>query len=298
MSRIVMIASALVALAACAAEDTGEPVPFTDDCLDLPEQRAYECAEDQFWTSFQIEHDRRFEVYELFGAVLADHPEFEHSAGRANVAFRRGQLALAIALESDPPNPAFYISRIGPDFDLTAELDPENTIVVSWQASIEIAIAHVTGDDALAIQLFDEAEQRILSDPLGNVPSISGTSIGLPMSTGVPQRTIAMIDGWECRDVAWCDQNTEHGPWVMPGMAYHWAEHYARVGNREKTSYFLEQSRAAPGFDQWPYNYITEQALDDVDGLLDRFAAVGEDGSAFNLMYANAPYGCVFCHAP
>ena len=44
--------------------------------------------------------------------------------------------------------------------------------------------------------------------------------------------------------------------------------------------------------------YLVDDALADPDALLARFAERGEEGSAFDLMYANQDYGCVICHAP
>ncbi len=292
---IVSVALGLLVVTGC-AEDS-EPV-YTADCLGLEESVAYDCLEAKFWRTFQVDHGDRLTAYEFYQGVLDEHAEFEHPVDRAWAIMRRGQFGLAIALEDHPTNPAYYLSRISPDFDLAAEIDPDNELIVSWKASIEMAIAHVTGDNDLAVQIFNDAVERIEADPLGNVPSISGTSIGMPLSTGVPQRTIAMVDDWQCRDVAWCDVNTDHGPWVMPGMAYHWAEHYARMGNRDKTVAFLEESVAAPGYADWPYNYVVEDALADVDGLISKFTDLGEDGSAFQLMYANQDWGCKFCHAP
>lgn len=81
-------------------------------------------------------------------------------------------------------------------------------------------------------------------------------------------------------------------------MAYHWAEHYARVGDRETTLQYLEEAQAAEGYERWPYKWVVEEAAADPDALIAQFEERGEDGSAFDLMYANSEYGCVFCHAP
>jgi hypothetical protein len=298
MTRLIPFVLVAGVLAAGCSSDDGDPPAFTADCLGLPETVAYDCLEARFWRAFQVELDQRLAVYDLYGAVFDEHADFDDPKARARAVFRRGQFALAIALESAPPNPTYFLTQISPDFDHTLELDPDHTIVVSWQTSIDMAIAHVTGNDELAVAIFNEAADRVEADPLGNVPSLSGTSIGMPLSTGVPQRTVAMVDEWECRDVAWCTENTERGPWVVPGMAYHWAEIYARVGRRDETLAFLEQAVAAPGYADWPFNHVVDEAIADVDALLDRFAGVGEDGSAFLLMYANQDWGCVFCHAP
>ncbi|GAB5543085.1 MAG: hypothetical protein SangKO_028450 [Sandaracinaceae bacterium] len=272
-----------------------------EDCRGLSEADAYACSEARFWVAFQTRRDLRIPVYEMYGDVLDAHAPGDPAlaVARGNVFFRRGQLGMAITLEEDVGADAIdYITRVGPDFEEAEALDPDNFILVSWKASMAIAVAHITGDDAEAVRLYDEAERRIAADPLGNVPSISGTAIGLPLSTGVPQRVIAAIDAWECTGADFCERNTEHAPWALPGMAYHWAEHYARVGDRDTTVAYLEVSRDAEGFERWPWRYLVDDALADPDALLARFAERGEEGSAFDLMYANQDYGCVICHAP
>lgn len=278
-----------------------QPEPFTADCLELSEARAYECVEARYWRVFQVDRADRVDAHADFGAVLDAHAPGAPalSRERANVYFRRGQLAMAIAIEEDVGDDRIrFVAGVVPDFEETERLAPDDPIVVSWKASMEIAVAHVTGDDARAVELYDAAEREIRADPLGNVPSISGTAIGLPLSTGVPARVIEAIDEWECRGADFCERNTEHAPWALPGMAYHWAEHYARVGDRETTLAYLDEAAAADGFEAWPYRWVVEEALADPDALLGRFEERGEDGSCFDLMYANADYGCVFCHAP
>ncbi|HBQ13150.1 MAG TPA: hypothetical protein DEF51_19090 [Myxococcales bacterium] len=291
-----LLALALLMVAGC-----DQPEPFTPDCSGLDEARAYECVEQYYWRVFQVDRDERVDAHADFGAVLDEHAPGDPALSfeRANVYFRRGQLAMAIAIEENVGDDQIrFVASIVPDFEQTERLAPDYSIVVSWKASMEIAIAHVTGDDARATELYDAAEREIREDPLGNVPSISGTAIGLPLSTGVPQRVIEAIDEWECEGPEFCERNTEHAPWARPGMAYHWAEHYARVGDRETTVRYLDESLRAEGFDAWPYRWVVEEAAADPDALLARFAERGEDGSCFDIMYANAEYGCVFCHAP
>ena len=300
MTRLTALALTLAAAAACGADTEIDPTE-REDCRGLSEADAYACSEARYWVAFQHRRDLRIETWEMYGDVIDEHAPGDPALAteRGNVYFRRGQLGMAIALEEDVGDEAItYIAQVIPDFEQAEELDPDNFILVSWKASMEIAIAHVTGDDEEAVRVYDEAEARIAADPLGNIPSISGTAIGLPLSTGVPQRVIAAIDEWECTGADFCERNTEHAPWAMPGMAYHWAEHYARVGDRETTLAYIEEARAAEGYDAWPYRWVVEEAAADPDALLAQFEERGEEGSAFDLMYSNKEYGCVFCHAP
>ena len=293
--------SALLTLCLASGCQGGVDPTTLEDCRGLSEADAYACSEARFWVAFQTRRDLRVGTWTMFQDVVDEHAPGDAAlaAPRGNVLFRRAQLGMAIALEEDVGSDAItYIAQVGPDFDAAEALDPDNVILVSWKASMAIALAHVTGDTDEAVRLYDEAEARIAADPLGNVPSISGTAIGLPLSTGVPQRVIAAIDAWECTDADFCMSNTEHAPWALPGMAFHWADHYARVGDRETTVAYLETSRDADGFAEWPWRYLVDDALEDPDAYLARFAERGEDGSAFDLVYANQDFGCVICHAP
>jgi hypothetical protein len=99
------------------------------------------------------------------------------------------------------------------------------------------------------------------------------------------------------RDIAdFCEQNTLHAPFARPGLSFHFAEAYARMGNREKTTYYLNQAVQSPGYSEWQYQNLVEKALADIDNYMAYWNSFGPKDSAFNKVYANQNYGCVMCH--
>lgn len=290
-------------MAACAAEEETLPEhrrdPFVEEypagCEALSPPEVYECAEQQFWDALRTEPRRRVKVWEMMGRLaqrLGDDPDRQ---ARTRLHFQRGQLAMALALENDQQE---LIFQIVPDFEAAVALSPDDPIIPVWKDSMEIAFANVLKDEVALREAAARAWEHVDAFPLGNVLSISGTTIGTPLSTGIPQETIALLDQWQCEGVPWCEDNTWTTPFAVPGLNYHFAEAYARVGDRQRTVEYLQAAQRSPDYDVWPYKYVVEDAVADVDGLLARFAAFGDDESPFDEMYANQSYGCVFCHAP
>lgn len=298
----VSLAVSCALLSSCGGDPLpNDPAACTPDLTGMSEAHTYECAEQRFWQAFQHRGPERVTTYDDLQAA------YDHFAPgdstlvreRANVIFRRGQLGMAITLEQPELGSGArldIIRAVVPAFEEVERMVPDHTIAFTWRASMEIALAHIGGDDAAAVAAYDAAEARILADPLGNGPSISGTAIGLPMRTGVPTRVMALVDGYSCTGASFCTENTEHAPWALPGMAYHWAEHYIRVGRRDEARAWIDRSRAAEGYDTWPQRAFVELVSNDLDGKIAEFAALGEEGSAFNRLYSNGSSGCLFCH--
>jgi tetratricopeptide (TPR) repeat protein len=268
---------------------------YDASCEELPAPEVYTCAEQEFWDVLRTDHEERLEVWESMGRLaqqLESDPDHE---ARARLHFQRGQLAMALALENGHDD---LIFQIVPEFDAALALTPDDPIIPVWKDSMEVAFANVLQDEVALVEAADRAWKHVADFPLGNVLSISGTTIGTPLRTGIPQKTIELLDGWECEGVPWCEDNTWTAPFAVPGLNYHFAEAYARVGDRQRTLEYLEAARSSPDYDVWPYRHVVEDASADVDALLARFAAYGDDESPFDVMYANQSYGCVFCHAP
>jgi hypothetical protein len=281
-----------------AAPATGDAAP-TGDCARFAVKDAVACAEARFWDAFQQPGlPLRKASEQTLAAVLAKaDAEGGDKKGRALLHFRLGQLRLAMALENDQRELAMKAQTvvIG-EFEAAMGLDPYDGIIAPWKDAMEIAMAAIMSDWERGVTLAQRGFDNVALNPLGNTLSLSGTTIGFPLSTGVPQKTVALLDAWTCSGVPWCAANTEHAPWARPGLEFHFAEAYARVGDRDQTKAHLDAALAAPGAAQWPYRSVAADARRDIDGFLEKFAALGEDGSAFAIAYANQKYGCVFCH--
>ena len=259
------------------------------------EERPFAAAEAQFWSAFQQPGlDARLAAEKRLIAAI---PSAASNTERSLLHFRLGQLRLAMSLENGQTQYVLNApTMIVGEFDKAIALDPYSGIIAPWKDAMEIATAAILSDWEKGVTLANRGFENVKLNPMGNTLSLSGTTIGFPLSTGVPQRTVELLDRWTCSGVAWCSANTDHAPWARPGLSFHFAEAYARVGNREKAKQYLDAALSAPGADRWPYRSIAADAANNLDAFMKKFGDLGPDGSAFNIAYANQKYGCVFCH--
>ncbi len=268
--------------------------PYAADCASLDGEERFLCGEYWFWIALSFDIEARSETWDRLGALIeASDPATEgKDLGRMHAL--RGQLALALTLENGDGS---HLAEILPDFERAAELNPDNAIIPTWKDSMDIALTWRLGDAGDLQEIAERAWENVERCPTGNILSISGTTIGLPLSTGIPQKTIELLDGWSCEAGDFCEQNTWRAPYAQPGLAYHFAEAYARVGRQDDARAYLERALQAPGGDTWPYRQMAEETLSELDAVVAEFEALGDDGDAFDRMYANQSFGCVFCHS-
>lgn len=280
-----------------AADPQDDPFPeeYPADCVGVPEPEVYRCAEQLFWDVLRTDLDLRRSAYDRLTALADELADTEHRTELSRLHFQRGQLAMALSIENDAQDLIFDVI---PAFDQAMALDPDNGIIPTWKDSMEIAFANILQDDVALQEAAARAWEHIELQPMGNILSISGTTIGTALDTGIPQHTVELLDGWVCEGVVWCEDNTWQAPFARPGLGYHFAEAYARVGDVERAREHLDQALSAPGADAWPYRHVAEEAAADVEAFAATFAAYGDSESPFDIMYANQSYGCQFCHTP
>jgi hypothetical protein len=295
------VAVASLVLVACSSEAAAPPQGADAGlaCEARAEADAYACAEARFWGAFRvIDLDGRKAAESTLEAVLARFTAPTDARGAALMHFRLAQVRLAMALEDAQKDYVIHADeQIVAELDRAMAIDSYDGIIAPWKDAMQIATAAALQDWSDAVPLARRGFDNVGLNPMGNTLSLSGTTIGFPLSTGVPQTTASLLDQWACSGVAWCASNTAHAPFARPGLGYHFAEAYARVGDRAKAIAYLDQAAASPDYDAWAYKDVVAKARADVDGFLAKFASLGQDGSAFDVVYANQPFGCVFCHA-
>jgi hypothetical protein len=275
-------------------ETTVELHDYPAGCAGLAQADALACAEQAFWLAFRHDFTQRQAAYDVLTTTIG---AWEGKAPNADVAklyFRRGQMAMVLAIEEGQ---TAMVLKVNPDFQKVLDLDPAHPLAATWMDTMNIALAAVTQDDAALQKAFDVAFDHVASCPLGNVLALSGTTIGLPLSTGYPQKTFELVKSWKCEGAPWCTANTWKAPFARPGLGYHFAEIYARMGDKMTALSFFDQALKAPDADKWPYRSMAEDNVANIDAYMGKFAALGQDGSGFNIVYANQNYGCKFCHA-
>jgi hypothetical protein len=304
-----LVASLALLAAACGASTRDEaPVsqskadaspPLRDDCGSLSEHDGFTCAEASFWSALRVSSvDGRLRSENAIVTVIAETPSPRDTRAMSILHFRLGAIRLAMSLENGKQEYVLHSKdMIVGEFEKAMSLDTYGGVIAPFADTMKTATAAVLGDWGAAVDLANVGFDHIAQNPMGNTLSLSGVVMGYPMSTGVPARMIPYLDAWACSGAAWCTENTAHAPFARPGLSYHFAEAYARVGDRAKAADYLARALAAPDAQRWPYRDVAQRAAGDVDALVKSFADLGPDGSAMGVVYANKPFGCLFCHA-
>jgi len=215
---------------------------------------------------------------------------------RGRILALRGYLRLSMALENAKMEHILF-GGLENTFKAAKQLDTENKVYDTFLDTVVMAKSASFGDWKKATELALPAFE-ILKDSPTNILALSGTTIGFPMNTGLPQKTIQFLSTWVCPDdiAGFCYDNTQHAPFARPGLSFHFAEAFARMGDREKTLEYLEQAKKSPGYDAWQYKHLVEKPLSDMDSYMAYWASFGPADSAFDKVYANQNFGCVMCH--
>lgn len=262
-----------------------------------PEEEIYQCADQAFWEGFS---DGRLETRtaadKRLGEALNLLKNWDEGEKLARAHFLRGALRLAMSLENGKTQYAIFNTLfVRPDMRRAVELDPDGIAAPAFLHALDIANNAVYRRWNSATPLSEDAITSAYEVGIGAAFAIGGTLIGFPLSTGIPQKTVQMMEDIPC-DIYFCQDNTQKAPFSVPGLAFHQAEGYARIGDREGLLHWLEVARNAPGYEEWHFNYIVEGVAADPDAFLQKFAQYGETASPFMDVYANSNFGCVFCH--
>lgn len=267
------------------------PVAYPADCMGLEYEEALACGEARFWEAHTEHYEAREETYALLGSILEQVPEGVDDVALGRLYFRRAALGIALAIEHGVDRTA----NVVPDLEAAIRLDPGEAKYPPWLDSMELVIAFGTGERERFETVSERIDANVARYPVGNALSITGTMTGFPLESGLPQRALAMLEAWECTE-DWCRENTERAPYSQPGLAVHFADAYARVGDTEGAREYFEAALSAEGADHWPYRGWVESVLADLDGYVGRYTELGAEGSAIPLVYANGPQGCTLCH--
>lgn len=217
----------------------------------------------------------------------------------------RGMFYMAMGIENGA---LFYVLAnglfSGKDFARVAQLEPGNFVASSFDVTMKMANLRARGKHAEAQAL---ARQAVLTawhagnpdviEPInvGSMFAVSGVTMHYPLASGVPQVTLDATLAVGCiPEVTFCSENTQHAPFARPGLEYHLAEIYARMGMRDDYIRQLDVVASQPGYEQWAWRDLVERQRANPDRLLSKFASYGQAG--YSEGYATRNMGCVFCH--
>lgn len=292
------------------------PSPYADRrCtvslqLQLPSER-FECAETEFWHAYS---DGRLTprkaalsymgtAIRLNESVVDDSPVFTQQLSRLYQL--RGMFYMAMGIENGQ---LIYLALSSlfaqKDFARVEALEPGNFVAASFNITLDIANAQVMGNHDVALtQALASLDMALHSgDPeviepinVGTAFAVTGVTMNYPLSTEIPQKTLdAQVTIGCIPEVAFCVQNTLHAPFARPGLEYHLASIYARMGMKEAYVAQLDVVAAQEGYDEWAWKAWVEAQRADPDRLLNKYASFGED--EYSDSYATRHNGCVMCH--
>jgi hypothetical protein len=221
----------------------------------------------------------------------------------------RGFLRLAVASENNRID-LILLSQFGIETDLrrAVDLDPEHSFYAGFLDTIYMSknlVFHTKFEGRIdrltaAVQHAETAIARAKRDTkseLGNTLSISGSLLSFPLSTGLPQTGVEMLEKWKCVGEPWCTDNTKFAPYARPGFAYLFAETFARVGKKSLVEKYLAQAHTEPDYASWPSKAFVIEAEANVDKFIAKFRPSDREFIPIGETYALSSSACTFCHA-
>ena len=320
----------LLGIIGCATDDASTSIEIREETPVAPpvpvfparstcEMEVATCLDNAFWRVFQRDFDDRLSVHNMMGERLVEHQTEIDSERYADLTFKRAQLGMALLLENGS---LAVLPTVIPDLEQAQALIPDDPFVQIWLDTMRIALAQINGDRAEVIAQLEAAWSHVEASTEHTtrstlVASLTGTTIGLSRSTNAPEQTLSLIETFACHPnvlaenpnqvcgrgehrrpcVEWCLQPSLISPYTGPGLLYHQAETYARLGYVNEARDLLERSLQAPTADVWPFREIAIKALRDVEGFSRDLNPNNPEQAVFLDVYANSQHACVFCHA-
>jgi len=292
------------------------PSPYNDlRCesslqLQTPEER-FECAETEFWHAYSDGRlaPRKAALQYMGKAIKLNESVADDSKTFATQLSRlyqlRGMFYMAMGIENGQ---LIYLVLSNlyaqKDFARVEALEPGNFVAESFNLTLKMANARVIGKHDLALTHGVTSLEMALTagDPeviepinVGTIFAVSGVTMNYPLNTGLPQATLEAQLAIDCLpEVEFCVQNTLHAPFARPGLEYHLASIYARMGMREEYINQLEVVVAQDRYNEWAWRDVVEAQRANPDRLLEKFASYGDD--QYSESYATMNNGCVMCH--
>jgi len=285
---------------------------FPVGCDALKGEAAFACAEQIFWEALQFDVEGRPRAYEQLGSIIDRLTEEQALSSEflAILYWRRAQIGTALITEQELVIAGDYTDETlvayGPnlikDMESGLELDPENDRIRAWLFTNQLFAAVLFGADVT--EMAEELVALYDEDPAFVIASAGPPLMAMPMNSGWPQRIAEMYLNFDQQVLKDSCNGECFAPspifarYTLEGGDYTLAEVMARIGDRERTQYYLERSLSHPTAEKWPHRYYSENALADLDGFLGKFAERGDDEAVFDLMTVNGRHACMVCHDP
>lgn len=267
---------------------------YAEDCSDAEGEHAFACSEQLFWHTLQFDHDGRDFAYQAMSIAFDRNESKLSDTHRARMSWRIGQLGVAMVAEQGNLS---AIGEVESRIRYAHELEPDHIIIEAWLYTVLINTAVALGQDPE--EHLDGLWALYERDPAAVSGTVMGVAAGMPIDSGWPDIAVDLVDGVDMEDCGqWCDWSFHRASFGLAGQYFSYAEVMARVGNRERTLEFLELTRAADHYEQWPVKADADAAYDDVDAFIGKFAERADDESVTDLLLSGSDAACIMCHAP
>jgi hypothetical protein len=284
-------------------------------CDIAPEQQTaaqrFDCFERSFWDAYsdgrrKPRQDALSYMSTLIALAEADNDGSASYVQQLSRMYQlRGMFYMAMGIENGALHfiilNGFYS---GKDFARVSVLEPGNFVAASFDVTMDMANlrvrnqhdrAEVLAKQALMTAWHAGAPDVIEPINVGSMFAVSGVTMHYPLRSGVPALTLDATLAVGCiPEVEFCNNNTLHAPFARPGLEYHLAEIYARMGMREDYIRQLDVVAQQPGYADWAWKDLVELQRANPERLLEKFASYGDE--QYSEGYATRNMGCVFCH--
>ncbi len=290
------------------------PSPYTRCEIPIEEQSAderFDCFEREFWITYS---DGRLAerkaglkyMSAIIKAAEADNDQSPEYIRRLSRLYQlRGMFYMAMGIENGALLYVIFNKYFsGKDFARVAELEPGNFVASSFDVTMDMANLRATGKHEASADL---ARQALMTawhagtpdviEPInvGSMFAVTGVTMHYPMATGLPQLSLDATLAVGCiPEVKFCTENTKNAPFARPGLEYHLAEMYARLGMRDAYIQQLEVVAQQDRYEEWAWHDLVEMQRQNPDLLLNKFASFADD--EYSDGYAVRNMGCVLCH--
>ena len=266
---------------------------WTEECTALPLEDAVNCLESAFWPTFQDGLEGREALFERFTAVMEEHGE----GASARLHFLRALLGVAIQTENSGEDSLVtpYIMTMKPDLDKACELEPENAFYNTWRLSGDLILGMMLQKDDFLAEATKASFDHANAD-FRNVMGIMSTWMAFSLESELPQQAFPMMEQWIADGHLDEIDNAWYRPFTRSGFLLMLGDMYARMGDAAKARTYLEESLAEPGAESWPYRFLSEDLLDDLDETVAAYKALPDASDATALMVSWGVHSCLMCH--
>ena len=266
---------------------------WTENCLGLEPNMAVHCSEAKFWPAFQDGLDDREFVFDEISAVIDEHGE----GFSARIHFLRALLGVAIQTENSGEDSLItpYILTMKPDLDLACEIEPENAFYNTWRHSGDLILAMMLEKEEL-LEEYREASFAHAESSYKNLMGIMSTWVAFPLDSGLPQAGLPLMREWIENGHLEEIDNDWHRPYTQVGFLLMLGDMFSRMGELEEARLYLEQCLTHPDAARWPYRFLAEDLLDNLESTVASYLALPDDEAATEMMISWGEFSCRMCH--